>query len=112
MLLQRNNHAFEDIQRLFPARDVQGIQHFQKFVAFYLITHHQAVLQHIISGCRQGVEDQHKGLQSGHFIPAFDVGQIPVSYTHLDVYKRQADATVEKAKAEKDSAEKGGEVNG
>ena len=77
MLLQRNNHAFEDIQRLFPAGDIQGIQHFQKFVAFYLISHHQTALQHVISGCRQGVEDQHKGLQGGHFIPAFDVGQIP-----------------------------------
>ena len=45
----------------------------------------------VVFGCMDGVEGRHllSRLAAFYVLPYFDIGVRPVSYTHLDVYKRQ-----------------------
>ena len=76
MRLEGGDDALKNLQRLFAAAAVQGIQHPQKVVAFGRIAHGQAVLQHVIRRGVQRVENQEECFQLWDFIPAFNIGQI------------------------------------
>ena len=93
IIFQGRDDAIENIQRLLSARRVESVQPPENVVAFGFVADKQTVLQDIIGGGGQCVENLHEGLELGDFIAAFDIRQIPRADTDSFRTLFQAPAT-------------------